>query len=181
MAELSFYLPRTDYMHRDDYDLLDSILISLGFYDSGVVEVSDHTFRKYVGDTKIFEFALAQSTVATRFNYGNRQLALYMSSSIDEIMRLSLAVFGIYFVDMATIGDQVFHQYAIDPHNLPFLARFCRDEVKASKRVVEEHAYYKFANRGYGHGSDWSDWFQAEWEANDRINDLLESLTKYLH
>lgn len=175
MGELVFYIPRTDYLNRDDYDLLDAILISGEFRDEGVEEFGDYTFRRYVGQDSAFGQPRFESDFPERSNIDGR-LAIYMRHNINEDIAMRLSVYGIFFVNITSVAGEMMYQYSIDRRHLPLLATICHGKIKPSKRVVEEQAFRKFAERGYGHGCDLSDWFTAEWEAEERILSLLNRL-----
>ncbi len=178
MSDISFFLPRTDYMKQDDYNLLDSILIGAGFRDNGIVEVGDHEFRRYNGDEKIFDPAMYLSTVATILPFDRHDpLTIYMQDTIDEMMAIRLSVYGIIFAGISTLNDKIYYQFSIDRRHLPLLKRIYPGELKASPRIVEEYAYHKFVERGCYHGCDLADWFTAEWEANDKLRTLLDSIS----
>lgn len=177
MGDIIFLLPRTAYMHRQYEDLLESILVSAGFSDEGPVEINEFGFQKFAGDDSVFRiFGGNTEAVPPPLPPIDGKLAIYMEEDKGEYVCLKLACFGIYFATLANVGDKLLYQFSIDRLHLPYLSKICPHGVRPSKRVVEEQSYFKYLGRGGGHGMDLADWLTAEWEAEERITGLLNSL-----
>lgn len=174
--DVTFFIPRTDFMRREDYDLLDCILIGAGFTDEGVSEIGQFSFRKY--------YLSPEKCAALRSNLEplpfdpavTGKLAFYSKLELDMDTSLALGSYGVNYVDEASAGDVTMHQYSIGRHHLPQLAKLSGHGVSPSRRIVEEYAYCRFVERGGHHGMDISDWLTAEWECQERINRHLEAL-----
>lgn len=172
---ITFLLPRTDYSQQEYYDLLDGILITAGFQDEGLTSVNEHSFRKYSGDSAVFQPLLFENT-AIPTNEG-MPLAIYTEAEVDEETTMLMAGYGIFFTKLLDVNTEALNQFCISSLHLPLLAKICPNGVKASRRVIEELSYYKFLERGGGYGCDLRDWFAAEWEADGKLNDLLNKLS----
>lgn len=174
MSQLMLLVPRTDYMHDDAHDLLDSILISAGFRDEGVVVFDERAFRRYWLDSQTEEDIPFREPANLPF--GDAAMEIYCETTVADETQAKLASYGLNYDKMVKFGETTLWQYSLSHNHLPFLAMICKHGVKASRRIVEEQAFFKFTSRGYSHGCDLGDWFAAEWEADERIKDILNSL-----
>lgn len=175
--DVTFFMPRTDFSHREDYDLLDCILVSAGAMDEGICELGQHSFRKYyLGPEACLGLPADFQDPAKDIGNITGKLALYTKREIDESTTWRLSTYGVNFTSIASAGDSVLYQYAVDRRHLPHLARLCQNGVNPSRRMVEEHSYFKFIERGCHNGMDVADWMTAEWECQERIKRMLSVL-----
>lgn len=177
MGDIGILLPRTDYLPaQDDYDVLDSILFSAGFREEGFVTINEHVFRRYWISGAAFD-AIPMPTASPSTDYLDSKLCMYMQEPILSEDSIKLSAYGIVYTSRMKKDDVDYYSYQIDRRHLPFLARMCQHGVRASRRIVEERSYYKFLERGANHGCDLTDWLTTEWEANERIQGLLDAMS----
>lgn len=175
MSDLAIYLPRQDFERKEDYDVIDSVLISAGFTDSGVVSMNERAFRRYEISRTSF-MAIPEFGVQL-IEPDGEQHYLYMASNADVAVMDKLAVFGLNMMSLVNVGDFTLWQFSMSHFNLPNFAKMAKDGIHASRRLVEEMSYYRWVHRGCGHGSDWMDWFLSEWEADERLKDILKAIS----
>lgn len=179
MSDITLMIPKTDYMpHQEDYNLLDSILITAGFRDEHTISINEHGFRRYFLPAE--EFDAMPACPAGDYpseDYMDSQLSMYMEEIIPMEECLKFASYGIVFRNLRVVGDHTLRHFSIMRRQLVRLAQMCPEGVvRPSRRIVEERAYFKFVDRGFVHGSDLTDWIETEWEANDMIQNHLRSL-----
>lgn len=180
--DLLLLVPRTDFMLRDEYDLLDCILISAGFIDDGPCEVGEHSFRQYLlSGNECLEMPARE--VPYEYQHVDQEgsghdVLLYSKSAINESTLWRLSTYGLRFSRIMQVGGSELFQYTIDRSYLDRLAELCPNGIRPSKRMVEEYAYFKFLERGCHHGMDVADWFAAEWECQGRIDRIVSALNQ---
>lgn len=174
--DLTFFIPRTDFTHNEDYDLLDAILVTYGFHDEGVVQFGEHAFRKYWLSADLVEALPYCTDFLPLSDDWDHYLSLYSEPSMNILDVAKIRSYGIELHTSKDIGDKVICQYSIYRNCLYHLSKICPNGPKPTRRMVEEHSYFKFLDRGCIPGMDLADWFSAEWECQERLNTRLLSL-----